>query len=127
MDYTTDSDDIEDNVYLKHEVVNGIITSLESCLRYNNNEFCLGPNYWDTNGTTTMTKLQTAMETALGTSAAVCSSSGYSAECDFGDFNCKADSNGGVLCRSNVSNVECPIEYYGSSFCRLQSYSGEAS
>ncbi len=120
--------------YLKHEVEYGIIESTEVCFWYNNHEFCLGPNYWvgdsqdQVDGTTTKSKLQTAMEAALGTQADSCSSDSEKANCHFGDFRCYinsngsvgaldcGDSNGGAVC---VIIGHCGVSSDGSSECGL--------
>ena len=64
----------------------------------------MGPNYWDTDGATTKTKLQTAMEAALRTSADSCYSNSSDAYCYFGDFSCDADSSGDVICGGGSTN-----------------------
>ena len=69
-------------VYVKTSSLN------EVCLYYNNNEFCFSPEFWDTNPATTKTKLQNAMETALGTTASNCSSDEYEARCQFNNCSC---------------------------------------
>ncbi len=118
------------NFYLKHEVEDDIIEDTEVCLWYNNHEFCLGPNYWvetgnggtnhqsDENGVATKNKLQTAMETALGTQADSCYSFSHNARCIFGDFYCRADSDGYVECYGD-DNVYCGVYSDGSSGCVL--------
>ena len=113
--------------YLKHEVEDNIIESTEACLYYNNNEFCLGPNYWvetgngnaqhesAENGIATKNKLQTAMETTLGTQADSCYSYSNSADCHFGDFNCRAAADGSVYCGDDSGY--CEVNGDGSSVC----------
>ena len=93
----------------------------ETCLNYNNHEFCLGANYWvgdsqdQIDGTTTKNKIQTAMEAALGTSATRCDSYSESAGCSFGTVMCYALSVGLVFCANN--NVTCSIDSSGTSLC----------
>ena len=108
-----------------------IKTTLEhqACLYYNNHEFCLGANYWvgtigvndEEAGWNTVAKLQVAMETALGTSANQygCFANGGNAWCDFGDFDCGAESDGYVYCVSHVSNAECGVKLDGPAGCWL--------
>ena len=87
----------------------------QACLYYNNHEFCLSPNYWDTNGLTTKNKLQADMEAVLGTSADICSNSVNVAYCGFGYFSCGADSSGAVVCDSG--DLECIVYSDGSARC----------
>jgi hypothetical protein len=93
----------------------------EVCFWYNNHEFCLQSNYWvgdsqdQIDGTTTKAKLQTAMETALGTQADRCRSLSDSANCDFGDFGCYAYANGSVDCYGG--DGYCEVSGDGSSVC----------
>ena len=97
----------------------------EACLYYNNHEFCFGANYWEGTigvndsaaGLATKNKLQADMETALGTSASGCSSLGSHASCNFGDFDCRAESDGYVSCRSYVSNARCGVRSDGTAYC----------
>ena len=86
------------NYYLKHQVEENIIEDTEVCLWYNNHEFCLSQNYWDTNGATTEAKLQAAMETALYTQARSCASSSDNAGCSFGNLGCNVNSDGSASC-----------------------------
>ncbi len=126
------------NIYLKHNVVDGIIRDSEACLYYNNHEFCLGPNYWE--GTigvqdsaaemATKNKLQTAMENALGTSADNCLLRSDYIECIFGNpggihgYVCDVYYDGGVSCVNLRGGVqEC--DGYGYS-CEVNT-DGEAS
>jgi hypothetical protein len=85
-------------------------------------EFCLGTNYWDTNGSTTMTKLQSEMASALGmsTSDLECSSSSVGASCyvidDFLECSVSEDS---VSC-SDVMIEGCSVSTnYGASCSKL--------
>ena len=122
-DYETDSDNITSDIYLKHTVVNDIVTSSEACLRYNNHEFCLGPNYWvngDSDGSLTGAKLQTAMETALGTSADNCSFNNGYVSCSFGLHSCRALNDGGIYCQGYGSNTRppsCNVSLGQPSYC----------
>ena len=126
--YEIVADAIQKPVYLKHVVEDNIIESTEVCLWYNNNEFCLGPNYWvetgngdashwsQENGVATKNKLQAAMETALGTQADSCGSDSGNAYCDFGEFSCSAYLDGDVGCSDDYSGY-CEVNGDGSSFC----------
>ena len=121
--YTCTAGSIIRPYYLKHEVEDDIIESTEACLWYNNHEFCLGPNYWvgdsqdQEDGTTTKAKLQTAMESALGTQADSCYSNSDNANCNFGGFYCDALANGGVICSGDYGY--CEVYSVGSSVCGL--------
>ena len=96
-------------------------TEHQACLYYNNHEFCLGANYWvgdsqdQIDGTTTKNKLQTAMESALGTSATSCDSGEDEAWCDFGSFFCFADSYGYVSCGGD--HARCGVDSDGAAYC----------
>ncbi len=125
--YTCTAGAITRPYYLKHEVEENIIESTEACLYYNNAEFCLGPNYWvetgngnaqhqsAENGVATKNKLQTAMESALGTQADSCSSNSGNARCSFGDFRCNALALGDVYC--SVGHGSCEVYGDGTSDC----------
>ncbi len=126
--YTCTAGTITTPYYLKHVVEENIIESTEVCLYYNNGEFCFGPNYWvetgngnqhhqsTENGVATKNKLQTAMETALGTQADGCYSNLDYAHCIFGDFHCYADPGGYVTCYDGSGG--CGVYGDGSSVCR---------
>ena len=100
----------------------------QACLYYNNHEFCIGANYWEgdaqdqIDGTTTKNKLQTAMESALGTSASGYGSSDRVAWCIFGSFYCSAGSLGSVYC--GVDDTECEVNPDGAAFCSGDSSGG---
>ena len=121
--YETDVNTIRSNYkhYIKHEVENKIIKKTEACIWYNNHEFCLGPNYWvgdaqdQIDGTTTKAKLQTAMETALGTQADSCSSYSGSAECSFGDLTCGTIPSGDSSCGNSYGY--CQLVYNSEAWC----------
>ena len=127
--YTCTAGSITKPYYLKHEVEDNIIESTEVCLYYNNHEFCLGPNYWvetgngdkyhksEENGLATKNKIQTAMETALGTQAN-CNSFESRAYCFFGDFSCFAFANGSVDCNDYTNaGGYCEVDGDGTSLC----------
>lgn len=80
-------------------------------------EFCMGANYWDTDAETTKTKLQTAMESSLGTSATSCNLRSGRALCTFGDHECGADSSGLVYCLSGSSLNMCAVQTGGTASC----------
>ena len=89
--------------YTSHAPVYIKTTSTEhlACLYYNNNEFCYGNDFWDTNAATTAIKMQSAMESALGVSAnenCATSGNGWNADdtvvCNFGNNWCMAYNNG---------------------------------
>ncbi len=101
-------------IYIKTTKVNGTVTGHTACLWYNNREFCIAPNYWDTDGGTTKTKLKADMENALGITIAdsSCGSDASNAYCSAGDFYCGAGSDGGVYSSSSVTIGACYV--YGS-------------
>ncbi len=103
-------------VYIKTTKVNGTITGHAACLWYNNREFCMAPNYWDTNASTTMTKLKADMENTLGITSS-CNSNTNFAYCFAGTFLCNADANGLVYCRSDVEYWTCIVYGQGDARC----------
>ena len=103
-------------VYIKTTKVNGTVTGHAACLWYNNREFCIAPNYWDTNASTTMTKLKADMENALGITSN-CNSNTNFAYCFAGTFLCNADANGLVYCRSDVESWTCIVYGQGNARC----------
>ena len=100
-------------------------TEHQTCLYYNNHEFCLSANYWEGTigvydsaaGIATKNKLQTEMESALATGADRCDSYSSSADCNFGDFNCSADAYGYVYCNASVSHASCEVYPDGPADC----------
>ena len=121
--YETNVANISNDFYLQHEVTNNIVQTTQVCLKYNNRTFCMGPNYWDTDEATTRTKLQTAMEAALGTSANGCNSRSGVASCTFGSFYCSAYSDG-YDCGSNSSAAGCDVNPDGAARCDGDSSGG---
>ena len=119
--YETNVNTIRTNYdyYLKHEVENNIIEDTEVCIWYNNHEFCIGPNYWDTDSETTKTKLKADMESALGITIADSSCGSYTSDaiCAAGDFDCNAGSNGDVYCHSDVTGEYCGVNGSGGAGC----------
>ena len=104
--------------YVKTAIFDGDVINHQACLWYNNREFCFEGDYWDTNGTTTMNKLQADMESALGVSATNCTSSSGAAYCYFGDFDCHANSSGHVACGGG--GPYCTSRLNGSAWCVTQ-------
>ncbi len=106
-------------VYIKTTKVNGTVTGHIACLWYNNREFCIVPNYWNTDGATTKTKLKADMENALGITIAdsSCDSGSNLADCNAGDFSCGAGSSGFVYCGSNVTLGDCGVGGSGNAGC----------
>ena len=92
-------------------------TEHQVCLYYNSNEFCFSEGFWDTDPATTGLKLQTAMETALGTSASNCYTGAYYAKCEFGSNLCTAYVGDEAFCYSLVSDSGCYVYPGGSAFC----------
>ena len=58
--------------YLKYTILNNIIQDTKVCVNYNNHEFCIGPDYWDTDAATTKDKLQADMESEYGVGNVTC-------------------------------------------------------
>ncbi len=102
-------------IYIKTARVNGTIAGHVACLWYNNREFCIAPNYWDTNEVTTKVKLQADMEAVLGTQAGGCASGSSAVSCTFGNFNCASHLGGRVQCYSG--KCDCSVFDDGSSEC----------
>ena len=100
-------------------------TEHQVCLYYNNHEFCMSNNYWEGTigvndsaaGIATKNKLQSEMESALGTSADSCASYDANAYCYFGGFCCHANSSGRVHCNQNVSHAGCEVYTDGPADC----------
>ncbi len=109
-------------VYIKTTKVNGTVTGHAACLWYNNREFCIAPNYWNTDSATTKAKLKADMENALGITIAdsSCDSSTGYVGCDAGDFYCYADTDGIVYCGSNVTSVRCNVSGSGDADCIMK-------
>ncbi len=93
---------LESPIYIRSTKIGSTISGHEVCIYYNNNEFCLGPNYWvsDIQGeidlSATITKLQNEAETALGIEAIECYE-GQGAACTFDDFE--------IMTGDDVNNV----------------------
>ncbi len=106
-------------IYIKTTKVNATVTGHTACLWYNNREFCIAPNYWNTDGATTKAKLKADMENALGITIAdsSCDSATSSARCDAGDFDCYANSDGDVNCTSYVTYGNCNVNGSGLAYC----------
>ena len=106
-------------VYVKTTKVDSTITGHSACLWFNNHEFCLLPNYWDTDGITTKTKLKTDMENALGIiiDDSDCVYDNTGARCNAGDFRCYVASTGDVSCHSYVNEKYCHVSTNGTVRC----------
>ncbi len=91
------------------------VESHETCLYYNNKIFCMGPNYWDTDGEITKNKLKENMESALGTSADNCKSYIDYSSCSFGGGTCYAHLDGLSVCDDGI--YYCDITKDGSAIC----------
>ena len=110
-------------IYIKSTQINGNTYGHTACLWYNNQEFCLGPNYWtgtigtqdSTAAENTKKRLKAEMELALGVTASSCFSGSVNAECYFGSFNCYANYYGNVYCYSG--SRACYVTSSGSAYC----------
>ena len=117
------------NVFLKHKVENDIVIDTEICVYANNNIFCIGDNYWNTDGETTKNHLKTDMENALGLNATSCTYGNNGAKCTFDGFHCDTSSNGGVGCFTNQS-LNGEVKYntyslYSVGYCGVSVDDGE--
>ena len=106
-------------IYIKTTKVNGTVTGHTACLWYNNREFCIAQNYWNTDGATTKAKLKADMENALGITIndSSCDSDASLAYCDIGSFRGIAYSNGRVGCGSYVTFKYCYVDGSGNAYC----------
>ena len=108
-------------IYIKTTKENRLVTGHAACLWYNDQEFCISPNYWDTDGVTTKNKLKADMENALGISIndSNCESGEIYALCYAGTFNCYANSSGVVNCFSHPNGEFCYVDGSGSAACEM--------
>lgn len=88
-----------------------------TCLYFNNREFCLGANYWETDGSTTEAKLQAEMAASLGISEGdlSCGSGSDGAMCYIIDLECSAIINGYVDCGNG--SLRCEVAPDGDAIC----------
>lgn len=108
---TTNSSYSNGDTYLRTTYINNVVTGHAACLKYNDREFCMEPNYWacplNTSSTDcglkTQAKLQAAMEAALGTSADSCGLSDV--HCTFDSVDCIANYDGSVTCWGDSGNA----------------------
>ena len=99
--------------YLKYYVEDNIIEKTESCLLYQNREFCFEQNYWvetgnggtshesEENGLATLNKLRLDMQSKFGVVSDECYNDTGSAGCYYGDRHCIVESSGYVGCGIN--------------------------
>ena len=105
---------VEKYSYIRARVVNQFAIGYDTCLWYNNHEFCISPGQFTGTLTEIKNKLRTAMETTLGTSATVCDDRGSWAMCQFGSALCKVyPSNNRVEC--SVEGLNCGSDYTSAS------------
>ena len=113
------------DVYLRTTYINGTPTGHSACLKYNDREFCIEPNYWacpintetDDCGLKTKAKLQAAIEAALGTSALDFYSDSDDATFSFGYGDCFARSDGYVECHSSTMTHDASgVDSDGSAY-----------
>ena len=111
-------------VYIRTTLLDNTPAKHDSCLWYNNREFCLGPNYWTgtigvedaTAGANTKNKLKADMEAALGISASSCTPNRAIVSCTFGSLHCDAYYYGTVYCAVGNSRY-CYVDSDGTAFC----------
>ena len=106
-------------VYIKTTKLNGTVTSHLACIWYNNHEFCISPNYWDTDAATTKTKLKADMENSLGITIpdSSCTVDESSVYCSASTLDCFSASNGEVNCTSAPTLLFCNVDSSGNSKC----------
>ena len=106
------------NTFIRSTYQNGSLTGHEACLYYNSKAFCIAEGYWSANGSSgesVKNALQSAMESAIGTSATRCYSGSDDVFCRFGSANCIADSNDYVYCGDG--SRRCSVNSVGSAYC----------
>ena len=106
-------------IYIKTTKVNGTVTGHAACLYYNNRDFCIIPYYWYANGPTTMNKLKSDMESALGITidSNNCSSNTYTAYCTIDDYQCNANTYGNVGCMIISNSDGCSVSGAANANC----------
>ncbi len=104
--------------YLKHTVVQNVITNTEVCIHNISNEFCFEQNYWDTDGETTKAKLKADIESSLGITLQDnrCRSDEDTASCYISEYKCSANISGKVKCEL-VHYFVCYVDTDGISQC----------
>ena len=100
-------------VYLKHNIVNGIVQSSEACLK-DSKSFCLKPNEYSTS--------QDTLNSAFGTSKCQLIDDIY--QCTKYDDDAVAYQSGKVLTRvGNCTRTSCIVNSDGSAHCETNSAS----
>ena len=123
-DYTTDASTLNENVYLKHDIVNDIVTSSYVCF-ITDTEHCMqvgNSSYYAAN----KTLLQSQESWFTGQTPA--------GSCDFGDTNSNCTSSALIVqARSNgtavagvLGSVKCAVYPSGGSFCDVFSSGGNS-
>ena len=100
---------------IKYLNVSDQIFNHQACLYYNDNEFCLDPNYWENDSTTTKEKLKTAMEESLNTAVDICSSYSNFVKCEIDDYRCYSYNIGSVQCE--IDDKICLVLSSGAAKC----------
>ena len=97
--YLSEADILSSSIYyLKQDVENNVIISAKACLNIDNKEFCLNSNYWEDNGTLTLERLRSEMESAFERKADSCHSNDSDASCNFDNAGCDVNIDGSVHC-----------------------------
>ena len=126
-------------IYIKSDEENESFNH-EVCLWYNNDEFCIAPNYWagdsqeDSDGLLTKAKLKADLENTFGitlyndiSTALAANSSNYCdsiwgyALCYVENFNFIAYSFGDVSIFSSADNMMCGVSNDGTAYCKQDS------
>ena len=103
-------------VYIKTTTQGSNILGHEICVWSNNAELCFEPNYWESNGSITLAKVQNDLETKLGFASTdyTCSGGSGSIQCTFDGFACDIKTTGTTECYKGNS---CYVNGSGAAFC----------
>ena len=119
-EYTTDASTLNKNHYLKHDVVNDIITSSYVCFVYNNAEHCMkggdGGESFATN-TQIIKDFQTFNNLPTNSSNPGCRFNSGSSHCSGGGFYGLGSDSSGNLYVNRSSGGSCYVQYNGNSYC----------
>ena len=112
------SSNFEENpIYVKTALGGGSPINHKICALINNREFCVGPNYWDTDAATTLNKLKSNLENTLGITIPnnKCTTGEYNADCEAQGINFGSNSNGNMYFWA--SDYRCYIYSNGNVDC----------
>ena len=108
----------KDSEFLRKRVfIRSTESEHQACLWYNNQDFCISKGYWDTDSNTTLNNLSRDMKNDLKEEGD-CNIYGNHAYCKYGDyFECDANNDGSVVCKSNYITKNCTVKNDGSAYC----------